>query len=85
MVVAKKETENLARLVAHMPDKQAAMLLATKLMIAPKTGFLERGVDSNFLRDACERACYGPLSILGVMLELQAIANETAFSRDAGL
>lgn len=54
-VVKDNDAKRLARFVADTPDKQAAILIATK-SIAQKTRSLERGLDNGLCKDTCSRA-----------------------------
>lgn len=59
-VVKEKGVERQTHLLAHMPDKQAAVLVATKSM-AQKTFYLERGIYIDLSRDASVRIDNGGL------------------------
>ena len=77
-IVKDDGVEGLARLLAHMPQKQEAMLVATKVLTA-KTGFLERGVDTHLSRAPCERADNTNLWMLERLLELPDVEDEESF------
>ena len=67
--------EGLARLLAHMPQTQQAMLVPTEVLMA-KTGFLERGVDTHLSRAPCKRANNTNLCMLERLLALPEVENE---------
>ena len=73
-IVKDDGVEGLARLLAHIPQKQEAMLVATKVLTA-KTGFLERSVDTHLSRAPCERADNTNLWMLECLLELPDVED----------
>lgn len=68
--------ERLPRLLASMPDKQAAMLVVTQKQL------LGRGVDVNLLQEACPQADHANLWILEFPLEHADAADEEPFFSD---
>ena len=66
--------KGLVRLLAHMPQQQEAMLVATKVLA--KTGFLERGVDTYLSRAPCVRADNKNFWMLKRLLELPDVEDE---------
>lgn len=60
--------ERLTCSLADMPDRQTAMLTATKVM-AQKTCFLKRGLNIDLSEDSCSRADQAELWILERVLE----------------
>ena len=77
-IVKDDGVEGLARLLAHMPQKQEAMLVATKVLTA-KTGFIERGVDTHLSRAPCEWADNTNLWMLERLLKLPDVEDEEPF------
>ena len=67
-VVREGRVRRLAWLLAHVPDKQVAMLIVTRAATQTRT-YLERGVDVRLSKAACERAKHGCLWMLKGILE----------------
>lgn len=71
----------LDRCPAHMPDKQAAMLIATMTATQKITHF-ERGIDFRLSRAACENTVRGGLWILQQVMNLLDAAIKKCFFSD---
>ena len=57
-VVRDGGADRLARCLAHMPDKQAAALIAIE-SLGQRASYLERALDTRLSLDACRRADNG--------------------------
>ena len=68
-VVRKRGVERYNGLLSHMPDKQAAMLIATREATYKTTSY-RRGLSTRLLRAVCERVDHGCQWILGRVLKL---------------
>ena len=78
-VVRKRGVERYAGLLSYMPDKQVAMLIATREATYKTTSY-RRGLYTRLLRAACKRVDHGYLWILGRVLKLASSTIQEFFN-----
>lgn len=71
----------MVRIPSGIPDKQVAMLIATK-SLARKSCFLERGLDIEPSKAACSRADQAGLLMLERVLEPSVAVDKGSFFSD---
>ncbi len=77
-VVKTGGAENLAKMLASMPDRQVAHLVAT-FSLTQRTAYVERGLDSQLSIEACTRLDNACQWAFEKGLELEGTAEEEAF------
>ena len=80
-IVKNGGAEQLARMLPHMPDKQSANLIATGSMVQ-RTAYIERVVDPELSRPACQKADNSAMWMLENLLDLWGTAEESSFFED---
>ena len=70
--------DNLARTPARIPDKQVAHLV-TSPSLTQRSGYIERGVDHNLAKKACERLDKDAMWVLEASMGLRDTEDEEEF------
>ena len=73
--------DELARMLARMPDKQVAHLI-TSQSLTQRSGYIERDIDHKLTREACERLDNDVMWVLQASMGLRDTADEEEFFRE---
>ena len=73
--------DELARMLARMPDKQVAHLI-TSQSLTQRSGYIERGIDHKLTRKACERLDHDVMWVLEASMGLRDAADEEGVFRE---
>ena len=80
-VVRDGGADRLARCLAHMPDKQAAALIAIE-SLGQRASYLERALDTRLSLEACRRADNGAQCAYEKILELPGAEEASSFFQE---
>ena len=80
-VVRDGGADRLARCLAHMPDKQAAALIAIE-SLGQRASYLERALDTRLSLEACRRADNGAQWAYEKILELPGAEEAPSFFQE---
>ena len=80
-VVRNGGSEQLARMLSRMPEKQSASLIATGSMVQ-RTSYLKRVMDPELSLAACKKADGNSLWMLEKLLDFPGTAGESSFFAD---
>ena len=79
-IITEGGADELARMLARMPDKQVAHLI-TSQSLTQRSGYIERGIDHKLTRKACERLDNDVMWVLEASMGLRETADEEGFFR----
>lgn len=80
-VITDRGAEKLARMLPQMSDKQVAFLI-TSLSLTQRSAYIERGIDSELTKDACQRLDNMVLWVLEAGMGLADTEDEEDFFQE---